>query len=284
MILNNLGLVDYLNKYPNTALLRISPSIQFVDIALNLCRYANNLNISFIVQITPNDISENLRNQIGAQYIIMPSIADELISKLDAEGYIVYTPDIVENLYSKVSFDSVELSDLSLIQKNKFKTCFTLLDYSYSGFVKPFNKVLLFAIEGIESILFWILERTVYLRNAVGVSREPIFIDTIERNTNGIPITSNNRTFDVILTNHKEHNIENANAIYDEYMTLHTKTETIINGEQPNLTHFSYSFPFNKMSFSGFPLPDNVVLYEVIYTSKSKHRYVFSDIILKEVV
>ena len=284
MILNNSGLTNYISNAPNTALLRISPNIQFVDIALNLCRYAKSMDISFVVQVTPDEVSENIKEQAGIQYMIVSSIVDELIALLDSEDFIVYVPNLIDNLHSNIDFESVELSDLAKSQKYKFRDCFTMLDYSYSGFVKPFKKSCVFAIEGIENILFWILERTVYLRNVVGTTREPIFINTIERNIYGLPITSNNLTYENTLINHKEHNIENAVDIFNEYSILHTKTDTIIHGGQSGLTHFSHSFPFNKISFSGYPLPEGVVLHEVTYTAKSKHRYSFSDIILEGVI
>ena len=70
MILNNAQLNDYINNNPDAAMLRISPQIDSVNYILQLCQYAVDCEVQFVVQVTPPEFSNNLWEYIEGIRIV----------------------------------------------------------------------------------------------------------------------------------------------------------------------------------------------------------------------
>jgi len=280
MILNNAQLNDYINNNPDAAMLRISPQIDSVNYILQLCQYAVDCEVQFVVQVTPPEFSNNLWEYIEGIRIVNEKRLVNVADILSSKGYVVYVPDIVDITNITNKFQEFDLG-LAPANKARFRQCYSLLACSYSGFVKPFKKMCLFAIEGYEGIFYWLMEKHCLLAVSPTATREPVFIPTLERNSIGLPNNNSNNRSLAVLDNHTTHRIENAANAKDEASLLHEATLDILAGNSVSLQYFTYRFQFAKEYVSGYPLPEGVKLYEIVYSDKGNRGYVFNDIILE---
>lgn len=280
MILNNTELEQFITSNPNTAMLRISPQITSLPHILKLCQYATDYGISFVVQVIPLEFSNKLWEYIEGNRFTSGEHLTNVADVLSSAGYTVYVPDVIEITNIINNFSDLDLG-LAQAQKQKFKQCYSLLACSYSSFVKPFKKMCLFAVEGYEGIFFWMMEKHCLLSVSQDAIREPVFIPTIDRNRFGLPDTYSNYKSLIHLTNHANYNIPNAVGTKDELSLLHDATLDIIKGNDVSLQYFSYKFQFMKKYIFGYPLPEGVKLYEIVYNDKGNIGYIFSDIILE---
>jgi len=281
MILNNTDLIDYINNNPDTIMVRISPNIKSLENILWLCDRAKALSMSVVIQIIPKDYSNLLWTQLESIRFDINIDHRKYVQDLEDKGFVVYIPTFNNYVDLNSTFSGL---DLGLDRKNtiKFKNCYNLLELSYLQFFKPFKYISLFAFDGLEGIFFWLMEK--HVREIINPTciTQPFFVPNILRDELGLPKTDFNKTTIELIKNHVQYQINNIGRADLELNQLHNATKEVINGQSVEFEYFNISNSFGINSYSGFPLPENIVLYDIDYIGKWDSNFRIKDIVLKE--